>query len=70
MMYKRLATLVTATLFSITANAGVIFQDNFDSELTPGVSETNYDDFANWTVSDGTVDLIADPNTWGLTHPR
>lgn len=66
MMYKRLATLFTAMLFSIAANAGVIFQDNFDSELAPGVSQTNYTGFANWTVTNGTVDLISDPNIWNL----
>jgi len=66
MMYKRLATLFTATFFCIAANAGVIFQDNFDSELAPGESQTNYTGFANWTVTNGTVDLISDPNIWNL----
>lgn len=67
MMYKRLATLLSTALFSFSLSAGVIFQDNFDSELAEGVSQTNYAGFANWTVNDGTVDLIATPNIWSLT---
>jgi hypothetical protein len=66
MMFKRLATVITATVFSFAAHAGVIFQDNFDSEGTSGTSTLNYTDFANWTVSDGTVDLLSDPNQWGI----
>ncbi|PPI79537.1 PEP-CTERM sorting domain-containing protein [Marinobacter flavimaris] len=66
MMYKRLATIVTATLFAASANAGVIFQDNFDAEGSSGASALNYNSFDNWTVEQGTVDLIADPNQWGI----
>lgn len=66
MMYKRLATLLSATLFSISVNAGVIFQDNFDSELAPGVWDTGYASFSNWTVTQGSVDLISTPNPWSL----
>lgn len=39
------------------AEAGVIFQDNFDAE-NGGVGALNYDNFANWNVSNGSVDLI------------
>ncbi|PTB99226.1 PEP-CTERM sorting domain-containing protein [Marinobacter sp. Z-F4-2] len=67
MMYKRLAALLSATLFSLSVNAGVIFQDNFDSELAPGVWETNYTGFSNWTVTHGSVDLISTPNPWSLS---
>jgi len=35
----------------------VLFQDSFDSE-NGGVGTLNYNAFANWTVTDGTVDLI------------
>jgi hypothetical protein len=35
----------------------VIFQDNFNAEHG-GTGILNYNAFANWTVSDGTVDLI------------
>lgn len=67
MMYKRLATLLSTALFSVSVSAGVIFQDDFDSELASGVSQTNYADFKKWTVTDGTVDLLATPNSWNLT---
>lgn len=50
---------------SMGANAGLIFQDNFDSE-TSG-STLNYTGFKNWTVTDGSVDLINTPNNWGLS---
>lgn len=66
MMYKRLATILTATLFAATAQAGAIFQDNFDAEGVPGSSVLNYNSFDKWTVEEGTVDLIADPNQWGI----
>ena len=66
MMYKRLATILTATLFAATAQAGVIFQDNFDAEGVSGSSVLNYNSFDKWTVEEGTVDLIADPNQWGI----
>lgn len=36
------------------ANGGVHFFDDFEGE----VAQLNYDNFANWTVSDGTVDVI------------
>lgn len=40
-----------------TASADLIFSDNFNSE-NGGNGVLNYTAFANWTVSDGTVDLI------------
>jgi len=40
-----------------TAQATVIFSDNFNTEHG-GVGILNYTGFANWVVSDGTVDLI------------
>jgi PEP-CTERM motif len=43
-----------------TANAATIFADNFNSE-NGGVGVLNYAGFAQWTVSDGTVDLIGSP---------
>lgn len=51
--------LVVSSLFAIAgvANADVIFEDNFDDENS-GNGELNYDEFENWTISDGTVDLI------------
>lgn len=64
-MYARMLSLVTALLFTASANASVIFEDNFDSELNPGVSQVNYSNFANWTVSNGTVDLVSNGG-WGI----
>jgi hypothetical protein len=39
------------------AQAGVVFQDNFNSE-NGGAGALNYFGFANWTVTNGSVDLI------------
>lgn len=39
------------------AGAGVLLTDNFDAE-NGGVGQLNYGGFANWNVTDGTVDLI------------
>ncbi len=39
------------------ANAGVIFSDDFNAEHG-GVGILNYTGFANWTISNGSVDLI------------
>lgn len=67
MMKKRLMGAVLAFSLANTAAAGVVFEDNFDSEAgAAGNSETNYTDFDNWTVSDGTVDVVATPNPWRL----
>lgn len=51
---------VTATLLAAPASAAIVFSDNFDAE-NGGLSALNYTGFANWTVSDGTVDIIAHP---------
>ncbi|HEY5289626.1 MAG TPA: PEPxxWA-CTERM sorting domain-containing protein [Caulobacteraceae bacterium] len=58
------ATLATAALVSVaafTAQAGVLLNDNFDTE-NGGVGQLNYNGFANFTVanagSGGAVDLI------------
>ena len=64
-MYTRMITLASALLLSVSAQAGIIFQDNFDSEGTQ-TSHLNYNGFTNWTVSDGTVDLVGMPNGWGI----
>lgn len=59
---KKLALLTTgAALLTLdigsTAQAGVLFSDNFNSENS-GAAALNYTSFANWDVTDGTVDLI------------
>lgn len=55
---KRLLILAAAVLlFSTPARAAVIFQDTFDAE-NGGVGVLNYTGFSNWTVTNGSVDLI------------
>jgi hypothetical protein len=69
-MKKYLAAgALVGSLLSFNANAGIIFQDNFDSEAAGlGASASlNYTAFANWTVSDGTVDIVNNVNPWGIT---
>ncbi len=53
----RLTVLVVLLALSHSASADVIFSDNFDSE-NGGTGALNYNSFDNWTVGDGTVDLI------------
>lgn len=55
-MYRFILTIVALMCFS-SANAGIIFQDNFDSENN-GVGALNYTNFDNWDLLDGSVDLI------------
>lgn len=63
MMLKWFATLLPAALLSLTAQAGVIFQDDFNAEAgAEGASALNYTSFSNWTVSEGTVDVVASGN--------
>jgi hypothetical protein len=58
---KKLFLLLLVPIFMVSvassASALVIFEDNFDTE-NGGVGVLNYSGFDNWTVSDGTVDLI------------
>jgi hypothetical protein len=58
---KKLAVMVLTVLLVFgVAGAGMavpIFSDNFDSERG-GVGVTNFNGFTQWSVSDGTVDLI------------
>jgi hypothetical protein len=59
-MKKRIIFLSAALLifgFIGTASAVPVFSDNFNAE-NGGSGVLNYNGFANWTVSDGTVDLI------------
>lgn len=66
---KKLFTSAVLTLACASAQSSVIFSDNFDSEIPDNLvysgSDTNYNSFTNWTVSDGTVDLVANGD-WGL----
>ena len=55
---KKWVTILVVLGFACISNALPIpFSDNFDSE-NGGVGQLNYAGFANWTVVDGTVDLI------------
>ncbi len=51
------ALVLLAFLPAVPAGAAPTFFDSFDAE-NGGVSSFNYIGFANWTVSNGTVDLI------------
>jgi hypothetical protein len=56
--FIKTVALILAFAVSYSASADVIvFSDNFDSE-NGGNEALNYTGFANWTVTDGTVDLI------------
>jgi hypothetical protein len=57
MKIRSLLAGVAVLALSLSANASVIFSDNFNSE-NGGVGKLNYNGFANWGVTDGTVDLI------------
>jgi hypothetical protein len=60
----RTGAVLLALWMGSPAGATTIFSDTFDSEPgggagASGQSQSNYAGFAQWTVSDGTVDLIA-----------
>ena len=65
-MSPRILT-ITISLFMCStslASTAPVFFDSFDSEPgagsgQSGLSETNYDGFANWVISQGSVDLLA-----------
>jgi hypothetical protein len=57
---RLIAAALAAALLAAPAHAAIVFSDNFDAE-NGGASALNYASFANWTVSGGTVDLIAHP---------
>ena len=59
---KRLIGILAVAFLSAGAHAGVIFQDNFDSQT----AALNTDLDSNWSVSDGTVDVV-NTGTYGLT---
>ena len=59
---KYIVSFFAASFLSAAANASIIFQDSFDSEG----SALNYTTFSNWTVSDGTVDVVSNA-TYGIS---
>ena len=65
-MKKRMIimALVIASVFAFMAGssqASILLTDNFDGE-NGGVGSLNYNSFANWNVTGGTVDLIGNGN--------
>lgn len=54
---NRIAVAVALMSAAGAAPAGVLFSDNFDAE-NGGSGQLNYTAFANWSVSEGAVDLI------------
>jgi len=67
MNIKRVLSFVAVACFSAGAHATVILQDNFDSEAgAVGNSSLNYNSFSNWTVSNGTVDVVSNGG-WGIS---
>jgi hypothetical protein len=58
-MRKLMTSTVLAAILAMAAHAsaGVVFSDNFNSE-NGGAGDLNYYGFANWTVTNGSVDLI------------
>lgn len=64
---RTILALATTALISTSAQAAVIFQDNFDSEAgAPGQHALNYNSFDQWSVSNGTVDVVS-TGGWGIT---
>lgn len=61
MQLKGFGTAILLALACTTAQAALIFEDNFDAE-TPTL---NYTGFSNWTVDGGTVDVVAN-NTFSI----
>ncbi len=64
-MFKTFAatSLFALSLAAPAAASGLT--DNFDAE-SPGSTILNYNGFANFDVGNGTVDLLFDPNGFGL----
>lgn len=56
-MWLILGAVVVLGLSVAPSQAAVIFEDNFNGE-NGGSADLNYDNFSNWKVSNGTVDLI------------
>ena len=57
LMRKFAVAVLAITITAVSVHAAPIFSDNFNSE-NGGVGALNYNGFANWSVSGGTVDLI------------
>ena len=63
-LFRKIASTVSLTIGLIaSAQSAIIFSDNFNTE-NGGNYKLNYTGFANWTVTDGTVDLIGVGSPW------
>lgn len=60
------AAVVAALPLAATTASASVFSETFDTEET-GPSELNYIDFDQFTISDGTVDLIREINAYGIS---
>lgn len=57
-MKSSIRLCVIPMLLTASASADVVLlSDDFDAE-SGGITQLNYDTFANWSISEGTVDLI------------
>ncbi|SNS18368.1 PEP-CTERM protein-sorting domain-containing protein [Sphingomonas laterariae] len=65
-MRKLLLALAATAAFAAPANAAIVFSDNFDGEAGGSSTVLNYTGFAQWDVFDGTVDLLNQPNSYGI----
>jgi hypothetical protein len=61
-MKRFVSTLCGVLVFGLVgqSHATIIFSDNFNTE-NGGIGQLNYNSFANWSVTNGTVDLIGSP---------
>lgn len=62
-MRRTLMTIILVFFFVSVSSASTIFSDNFNSENN-GIWQLNYNNFDNWTVTGGTVDLIGIGSQW------
>ena len=60
---KAVSILALSSAMVGTANAAIIFEDNFDTE-NGGNGQLNYTGFTNWSVLSGAVDLIGTGTAW------
>jgi len=67
MKKNTILALVAGSMLSVGAQAGVVFEDNFDSEAgAAGSHSLDYNSFDHWSVSGGTVDVVSNGG-WGIS---
>jgi hypothetical protein len=64
-LFTVLFAILTVGVCSSAFADTVLFSDNFNSENS-GVGALNYGSFVNWSITDGTVDLIGVKTSWDL----